>query len=66
MKYGKLTLGQIEAVVNKLGGEEGVKLFLADHLFLTSMDRVLRTIHQAKFRTVEKDIREVRKLIRPF
>ncbi len=28
MKYGKLTLGQIEAVVNKLGGIEGVRRFL--------------------------------------
>ncbi len=29
MKYGKLTLGQVEAIVNKLGGEEGVRCFLA-------------------------------------
>ena len=29
MKYGKLTLGQVEAVVNKLGGMEGVKRFLS-------------------------------------
>lgn len=28
MKYGKLNLGQIEAIVNKLGGEEGVEMFL--------------------------------------
>lgn len=30
MKYGELSLGQIEALVNKLGGMEGVKRFLAD------------------------------------
>ena len=29
MKYNELTLGQVEAVVNKLGGMEGVKRFLA-------------------------------------
>ena len=29
MKYGELNLGQIEAIVNKLGGMEGVKRFLS-------------------------------------
>lgn len=29
MKYGNVTLGQIEALINKLGGEEGVQRFLA-------------------------------------
>ncbi len=29
MKYGELTLGQVEAIVNKLGGMESVKRFLA-------------------------------------
>jgi len=29
MKYGKLNLGQVEAIVNKLGGMEGVQLFLS-------------------------------------
>ena len=29
MKYGELNLGQIEAVVNRLGGMEGVQRFLA-------------------------------------
>jgi len=32
MKYGELNLGQIEAMVNKLGGMEGVQRFLADKL----------------------------------
>ena len=43
MKYGELNLGQVEAVVNKLGGMEGVKRFLscetviqvAEHKFKT-------------------------------
>ncbi|MCX6786409.1 MAG: hypothetical protein NTU85_01140 [Candidatus Kaiserbacteria bacterium] len=29
MKYGELNLGQVEAIVNKLGGMEGVQRFLA-------------------------------------
>lgn len=29
MKYGELNLGQVEAIVNKLGGMEGVKRFLS-------------------------------------
>jgi len=31
MKYGELNLGQIEAIVNKLGGMDGVQHFLAGH-----------------------------------
>ena len=31
MKYGELNLGQIEAIVNKLGGMEGVQRFLSGH-----------------------------------
>ena len=32
MKYGELTLGQVEAIVNKLGGMDGVGKFLRDEL----------------------------------
>ncbi|MFA4999607.1 MAG: hypothetical protein WC519_02700 [Parcubacteria group bacterium] len=35
MKYSELTLGTVEAVVNKLGGMEGVQAFLRDELVLT-------------------------------
>ncbi len=34
MKYADLTLGQIEAVCNKLGGKEGVVKFLRDELIV--------------------------------
>lgn len=44
MKYGKLTLGQIEAIVNKLGGEEGVDLLLADELVISRKERKLRSV----------------------
>ena len=35
MKYGELSLGQIEALVNKLGGMDGVRRFLADELIVS-------------------------------
>jgi hypothetical protein len=35
MKYGELNLGQIEAVVNKLGGMDGVNRLLADELTIS-------------------------------
>ncbi len=37
MKYGGLTLGQIEAIVNKLGGMEGVQKFLSGALMVTRL-----------------------------
>lgn len=35
MKYGELNLGQIEALVNKLGGMDGVASLLADEMVVT-------------------------------
>lgn len=35
MKYGNLTLGQVEAVVNKLGGMSGVESLLRDELVVS-------------------------------
>jgi hypothetical protein len=37
MKYGQLTLGQIEAVINKIGGAEGVKALLAGQIVVQSV-----------------------------
>ena len=37
MKYGNATLGQVEAVWNKLGGEEGVNQFLSGALTLVKV-----------------------------
>ena len=34
MKYGNLTLGQVEAIVNKLGGVDGVQRFLRGDLMV--------------------------------
>lgn len=39
MKYGELNLGQVEAVVNKLGGMEGVQRFLRGELSVSEPDR---------------------------
>jgi len=41
MKYGNLTLGQIEAIVNKLGGIEGVQKFLSGELIVVLKDRIV-------------------------
>lgn len=38
MKYGNVTLGQVEAVWNKLGGVVGVQKFLADELAVIERD----------------------------
>ncbi|MCX6760056.1 MAG: hypothetical protein NTW46_01795, partial [Candidatus Nealsonbacteria bacterium] len=38
MKYGELNLGQVEAIVNKLGGMEGVQRFLRGELTLKEPD----------------------------
>lgn len=39
MKYGELNLGQIEAIVNKLGGMEGVQRFLSGELVVKMAER---------------------------
>ncbi|MBI2099358.1 hypothetical protein HYT45_03025 [Candidatus Uhrbacteria bacterium] len=39
MKYGELTLGQVEAIVNKLGGMEGVSRFLRGELEVKAVER---------------------------
>jgi hypothetical protein len=44
MKYGEATLGQVEAVWNKLGGPEGVQMLLAGELEVRRVRRAWRTI----------------------
>ena len=43
MKYGELTLGQVEALVNKLGGMEGVQRFLSGELIVSLPTKVWKT-----------------------
>lgn len=47
MKYGELNLGQVEAIVNKLGGMDGVRRFLSGELVVKEPDykwKVWKTI----------------------
>lgn len=43
MKYGELTFGQMEAIVNKLGGMEGVKQLLSGELVVFMAAKVWKT-----------------------
>lgn len=43
MKYGDLNLGQIEAIINKLGGMHGVKCFLSGELVVKAAE-LLRNV----------------------
>lgn len=43
MKYGELTLGQVEALVNKLGGMQGVQRFLSGELLVSATAKVWKT-----------------------
>jgi len=43
MKYGELNLGQIEAIINKLGGMEGVMRFLQGETTVTAPVRTWNT-----------------------
>ncbi|OGY90598.1 MAG: hypothetical protein A3B30_00110 [Candidatus Komeilibacteria bacterium RIFCSPLOWO2_01_FULL_52_15] len=51
MKYGELNLGQIEAVVNKLGGMDGVERFLSGETVVKMLDRVFPTWKTIKLGT---------------
>ena len=42
MKYGNLTLGRMEAVINKLGGMDGVDRFLRGEITVSEPERVWR------------------------
>lgn len=61
MKYGKLTLGQIEAIINKLGGEEKAEAFLRGELIVSPAEasnllRQIATVSVSGFREfVAKD-----------
>ena len=42
MKYGELNLGQVEALVNKLGGMDGVRLLLGDELEIKRKELIFK------------------------
>ncbi len=39
MKYGELNLGQVEAIINKLGGMDGVHRFLSSEMVVKTAER---------------------------
>lgn len=55
MKYGKVTLGNIEAAINKLGGEKGVERLLAGELKVVSVDNVVNTARTSRPRLLVRD-----------
>lgn len=55
MKYGELNLGQIEAIVNKLGGMEGVKRLLRDELSVSEPTRSWREENGVIYFSVKSD-----------
>jgi len=63
MKYGELTLGQVEAVVNKLGGMEGVKRFLVGEMVISEAERKFKTWKTIKLGTGPKTADEFRHLL---
>jgi hypothetical protein len=50
-KYNELTFGQAEAIVNKLGGMEGVRRFLSGELIVSSPAKVWKTWRTIKLGT---------------
>lgn len=53
MKYGELNLDQIEAIVDKLGGMEGVQLFLADNSEVVEKNLAISAISEVFRLTVD-------------
>ena len=51
MKYGILNLGQIEAIVNKLGGMEGVQRFLSGETVVKTREQIFPTWKTIKLGT---------------
>jgi len=64
MKYGKLTLGEIEAMTNKLGGIEGVKRFLSGEMVIKETERKFKTWKTIKLGTGLKTAEDFRHALR--
>ncbi len=60
-KYNDLTLGQVEALVNKLGGMEGVQRFLSGELLVSAIAKVWKTWKTIKLGTGLKTASDFRK-----
>lgn len=64
MKYGELTLGQVEAVVNKLGGMEGIQRLLSGELVISATAKVWQTWKTVKLGTGLKTADDFRKAVK--
>jgi len=64
MKYGEITFGQMEAIVNKLGGMDGVQRFLSDELVVSTSAKVWKTWRTVKLGTGLKIANDFRKAIK--
>jgi len=64
MKYSELNLGQVEAVVNKLGGIEGVKRFLSGETIIQVAEHKFKTWKTIKLGTGLKTAEEFRRVLR--
>ena len=53
MKYGELNLGQVEAIVNKLGGMNGVHRFLSGELAVREVGQVIKIDRSQPFDPVK-------------
>lgn len=54
MKYANINLGTIEAIINKLGGEEGVKKFLSGELVVSTAKPVWKTVKLGTYKTPDE------------
>jgi hypothetical protein len=63
MKYNKWTLGQVEAVFNKLGGDDGVRRFLAGELVVKPFHPKFKVFKTIKLGTGSKNADDFRKAI---
>jgi len=64
MKYGEVTIGQVEAVINKLGGMEGLRRFLADELMVKEAERQFQIFKTIKLGTGLRSADDFRKSLK--
>jgi len=64
MKYGELTFGQVEALVNKLGGMEGVQRFLSGELLVSATAKVWKAWKTIKLGTGLQTADDFRKAVK--
>jgi len=64
MKYGELSLGQVEAIVNKLGGMEGVRRFLSGKMVIKAIEQTFPIWKTIKLGTGLKTADDFRKALK--